>query len=81
MTELKEMFGDDKAMKIATIKGLRNNIIDHIQHAEAILNGLDRGTGAREIAVTRTHLQDAKHWITEALSELGYKYKDEYGYE
>jgi len=68
----------DQSQKIAMIKELRVGLSCKVEEMTSILNLLERGDGAREIALARTKLQEAKHWAGEALGELGYKLPQEY---
>ncbi len=61
-----------------TIKALRVSIDERIQEGHAIATVLNRGAGAREIALAITKLQEAKMWAGMALGELGYKLPEEY---
>jgi hypothetical protein len=60
------------------IKELRVGMSCKIEEFTSMLNLLERGDGAREIALARTKLQEAKHWCGEALGELGHKLPEEY---
>lgn len=60
----------ERSHNIAVVKGLRKNITELLEDVESILNDLDRGTGAREVALTKTKLQEARQWTREALEEL-----------
>lgn len=63
----------EQSQKIAMIKELRVGMVCKIEEVTSLLNLLERGDGAREIALARTKLQEAKHWCSEALAELGHK--------
>lgn len=60
------------------IKALRVSIDERIQEGQALATTLNRGTGAREIALSITKLQEAKMWAGMALGELGHKLPEEY---
>jgi hypothetical protein len=61
----------EQAEKIAMIKELRVSLHTKVQEVIALIDLLERGPGARELSLTRTNLQQAKHWAGEALGELG----------
>lgn len=60
----------DQTQKVATVKELHVGLVSKIEEVTSLLNLLERGIGAREVALVRTKLQEAKHWAHEALSEL-----------
>lgn len=68
----------EQAQKIALVKELRVGLECKIEEFTSALNLLGRGTGARELALARTKLQESGHWTLEAQSELGYKSPEEY---
>lgn len=63
------------------IKAFRASLYQLIREGRAIAEVLNRNNGAREIALSITNLQQARHWAEDALAELAYKppveYRDE----
>lgn len=59
--------------KIAIVKELCAGLSSKIEEVTSIVNLLERGAGARELALVKTKLQEAKHWAGEALTELSEK--------
>lgn len=62
----------------ATIKGLRVDIDRSIKSTQALATLLNRGDGGRNVALTITHLEDAKMRLGMALGDLGHKLPEEY---
>ena len=62
----------------ATIKSLRVDIDRSIKNAQALAALLNRGDGGRNVALTITHLEDAKMRLGLALGDLGHKLPEEY---
>lgn len=62
----------EQAQQIAMIKELRVGLAGKIEEVTSMINLLERGPGARELALAKTKLQEARHWAGEALGELGY---------
>ncbi len=60
------------------IKALRVDIDHSIKSAQALATLLNRGDGARNVALAITHLEDAKMRLGMALGDLGYKLPEEY---
>ncbi len=60
------------------IKNQRVDIDRCIKYGRLLLESANRGTGARELALSFTHLQEAKMWLGMALGELGHKLPEEY---
>lgn len=63
---------------IHIIKAMRVKISELIRDEKALLTLIDRGIGGREVATSRLKLQEAKHWLGEALGELGQKLPEEF---
>ena len=62
----------------ARIKTLRVAIDANIKNTQAIADFIARGTGGRNVALTITHLEDAKMRLGAALGDLGYTLPEEY---
>lgn len=60
----------ERSRKITMVKEVHVGLICKIEEVTSLLALLERGDGAREVALVRTKLQEAKHWAAEALSEL-----------
>lgn len=60
------------------IKALRVDIDHSMKSAQALAALLNRGDGARNVALTITHLEDAKMRLGMALGDLGHKLPEEY---
>jgi hypothetical protein len=60
------------------IKSLRTDIDRSIKHAHFLAASLNRGDGARNVALCITHLEDAKMRLGLALGDLGHKLPEEY---
>ena len=56
--------------KIGMVRELHVGLQGKIEEVTSMINLLERGTGARELALVKTKLQEAKHWAAEALNEL-----------
>ena len=56
---------------VASMHEFRKEIDANIKKAKALLNNLNRRTGARELALAHTKLQEAKMWVGKVLEELG----------
>lgn len=63
---------------IAEIKALRKEISGVTNHAQIIAEAIARSTGGRNVALTITHLEDAKMRLGMALGELGHKLPEEF---
>lgn len=60
----------DHEQKIAMVKELHVGLRSKEEEILSILPLLERGVGAREVALARTSIQEAKHWAEEAWAEL-----------
>src|SRR6266446_9402786 len=60
------------------IKALRVDIDHSIKSAQSLATLLNRVDGARNVALTITHLEDAKMRLGMALGDLGHKLPEEY---
>lgn len=47
---------------------LREGIYQCLTRADHLRTGLDRGPGAREVALVITKLQEAQHWLSDAIA-------------
>lgn len=56
--------------KLATVKELAVGLKSKVEEITSILNLLERGVGAREVALAKTKVQEAQHWAEEALLEI-----------
>ena len=62
----------------ARIKALRVAIDANIKNAQSLADFIARGTGGRNVALTITHLEDAKMRLGAALGDLGHTLPEEY---
>src|SRR5260221_12381474 len=60
------------------IKALRVDIDHSMKSTQALATLLNRGDGARNVALAFTHLEDAKMRLGMALGDLGHKLPEEY---
>lgn len=60
------------------VHAFRKAIDANIQEAESITKDLNRAAGAREAALVKTKLQEAKMWAGKILEELGSELPAEY---
>jgi len=58
---------------VAIIKIDRASYDVGLRNLERLLERLDRGAGAREVALAKTKLEEAKMWLGKALRELKQK--------
>ncbi len=49
---------------------LGNSIGTIIDHAQIMAKEIARGPGGREVALAITNLQQARHWVADALREI-----------
>lgn len=56
--------------KLETIQALTEALMGMEKQVKILLDNLERGTGAREIALARTAIQEARHWSQEARLEI-----------
>lgn len=63
---------------IAAVKSLRGDIHLSYMDARKLADYINRGDGGREVALTITKLQEAKHWLGEVLKIVGHPLPDEY---
>lgn len=55
----------------AAVKSLRGDIHLCLMDAKKLADIINRGDGGREVALSITKLQEAKHWLGEVLKVAG----------
>ncbi len=60
--------------KMTRANELRGTLAQMEEEIKVFLASLERGVGAREIALVRTSVQEARHWAQDALTELQVEY-------
>jgi hypothetical protein len=63
---------------VDTTKALRGNIHRCILDGKELADLINRGDGGREVALAITKLQEAKHWLGEALKFFGHPVPEDY---
>jgi hypothetical protein len=63
---------------VSAVKSLRGDIHLCLMDAQKLAGYINRGDGGREVALSITKLQEAKHWLGEVLKFVGHPLPDEY---